>query len=72
MENDNLPVSQGQPADARARTDGPTKVCLLTIGGEVYAVDLRNVREVFEVDVITPVPGLSQTRALAVLRLPVA
>lgn len=58
MENANLPVSQGQPTEARGRADGPTKVCLLTIGGEVYAVDLRNVREVFEVDVITPVPGM--------------
>ena len=58
MENINLPVSQGQPAEARARVDSQTKVCLLTIGGEVYAVDLRHVREVFEVDVITPVPGM--------------
>lgn len=58
MENVNLPVSQGQPAEARGRADSPTKVCLLTIGGEVYAVDLRHVREVFEVDVITPVPGV--------------
>jgi purine-binding chemotaxis protein CheW len=57
MENVNLPVSQDQPAEARGR-DSQTKVCLLTIGGEVYAVDLRNVREVFEVDAITPVPGM--------------
>jgi len=58
MENINLPVSQGQPAEARRRADSQTKVCLLTLGGEVYAVDLRHVREVFEVDVITPVPGM--------------
>jgi len=58
MENINLPVSQGQPAEARGRADSQTKVCLLTLGGEVYAVDLRHVREVFEVDVITPVPGM--------------
>jgi purine-binding chemotaxis protein CheW len=58
MENSNLPVSQGQPAESRSRADSQTKVCLLTIGGEVYAVDLRHVREVFEVDVITPVPGM--------------
>ncbi len=58
MENVNLPVTQGQPAEARGRAGSQTKVCLLTIGGEVYAVDLRNVREVFEVDVITPVPGM--------------
>ncbi|HYM38023.1 MAG TPA: chemotaxis protein CheW [Nitrospiraceae bacterium] len=58
MENINLPVSQGQPAETRGRADSSTKVCLLTIGGDVYAVDLRNVREAFEVDVITPVPGM--------------
>jgi purine-binding chemotaxis protein CheW len=58
MENSNLPVAQGQPAEARGRADSQSKVCLLTIGGEVYAVDLRHVREVFEVDVITPVPGM--------------
>jgi purine-binding chemotaxis protein CheW len=58
MENINLPVSQGQPAESRGRADNQIKVCLLTIGGEVYAVDLRHVREVFEVDVITPVPGM--------------
>lgn len=58
MENVNLPVTQGQPAEAGGRAGSQTKVCLLTIGGEVYAVDLRNVREVFEVDVITPVPGM--------------
>jgi purine-binding chemotaxis protein CheW len=59
MDNDaTLPVSQGPTAEARGRTDSQTKVCLLTIGGEVYAVDLRHVREVFEVDMITPVPGM--------------
>jgi len=58
MENVNLPVAQGQTAAAGGRAGSQTKVCLLTIGGEVYAVDLRNVREVFEVDVITPVPGM--------------
>ena len=58
MADVNLPVSDGQPVEARGRADSQTKVCLLTIGGEVYAVDLRNVREVFEVDAITPVPGM--------------
>lgn len=58
MDDSNLPVTQVQPADAGKRAETQTKVCLLTIGGEVYAVDLRNVREVFEVDVVTPVPGM--------------
>lgn len=58
MENINLPVSQGQPAASRGRAGSLSRVCLLTLGGEIYAVDLRHVREVFEVDVITPVPGM--------------
>jgi purine-binding chemotaxis protein CheW len=58
MDQPNLPVTQVQPSAAGGRAETQTKVCLLTIGGEVYAVDLRNVREVFEVDVVTPVPGM--------------
>ncbi len=58
MENISAPVPQGQPAESRGRAGTSTRVCLLTLGGDVYAVDLRNVREVFEVDAITPVPGM--------------
>ena len=36
----------------------PTRVCLISIADELFAIDLRNVREVFEVDTITPVPGM--------------
>ena len=41
-----------------APSGGSWKVCLVTIGGELFGVDLRQVREVFEVDSITPVPGM--------------
>jgi purine-binding chemotaxis protein CheW len=34
------------------------RACLLTIGGQPYAVDLRHVREVIPVECITPVPGM--------------
>ncbi len=34
------------------------RICLLSLAGECFAVDLRNVREVFEVDGVTPVPGM--------------
>jgi purine-binding chemotaxis protein CheW len=33
-------------------------MCLLTLGGESFAVDLRHVREVFEVESVTVVPGM--------------
>ncbi len=58
MENISATVPQGQPSESRGRAEATTRVCLLTLGGDVYAVDLRNVREVFEVDAITPVPGV--------------
>ncbi len=58
MENISAPAPQDQPSESRRRAEATTRVCLLTLGGDVYAVDLRNVREVFEVDAITPVPGM--------------
>jgi purine-binding chemotaxis protein CheW len=58
MENRTLPVSQSQSAEPRGVAQGSLRVCLLMLGGELYAVDLRHVREVFEVETITPVPGM--------------
>ena len=37
----------------------PSRICLVTLGGELFAIDLRHVREVFELESITPVPGIS-------------
>jgi len=33
-------------------------MCLMSLGGELFAVDLRHVREVFELESVTPVPGM--------------
>jgi purine-binding chemotaxis protein CheW len=33
-------------------------VCVLTLGGEAFAMDLRHVTEVFEVESVTVVPGM--------------
>lgn len=41
-----------------SKTAAPSRVCLMTMGGELFAVDLRYVREVFELESITPVPGM--------------
>ncbi len=30
----------------------------MTLGGELFAIDLRHVREVFELESVTPVPGM--------------
>jgi purine-binding chemotaxis protein CheW len=37
---------------------GPSRVCLVTLGGEPFAIDLSHVREVFKLESITPVPGM--------------
>lgn len=44
-----------------AKTAIPSRICLVTLGGELFAIDLRHVREVFELESVTPVPGLSST-----------
>ncbi len=33
-------------------------MCVLTLGGEAFAIDLRHVAEVFEVESVTTVPGM--------------
>jgi purine-binding chemotaxis protein CheW len=33
-------------------------MCLITLGGELFALDLRDISEVFEVEAVTPVPGM--------------
>lgn len=49
-------VSDGE-SDHNTPT-GSWKACLVTLGGEPFAIDLRQVQEVFELDTITPVPGM--------------
>ncbi len=46
---------QAESATAAAR---PARVCLLSLADESFVIDLRYVREVFEVKSITPVPGV--------------
>jgi len=38
-----------------------SRMCLITLGGELFAMDLGDVSEVFEVDSITSVPGAPST-----------
>ncbi len=56
-----LPQAPGTPGASRssgASTDGPLRMCLLTLGGELFAIDLRHVSEVFEVESVTAVPSM--------------
>ena len=38
--------------------DSSVRMCLMSMGGELFGVDLRSIREVFEVESVTPVPGM--------------
>ena len=44
-------LEQAKPTELR-------RVCLVVLGGESFAIDLRQVREVFELESMTPVPGM--------------
>src|SRR5688500_10835871 len=39
-------------------TEGALRMCVLSLGDELFAVYLRNSREVFEVESLTTVPGM--------------
>ncbi|MCC6139857.1 MAG: purine-binding chemotaxis protein CheW [Nitrospira sp.] len=43
------------------KAPAPSRICLVTLGGELFAIDLRHVREVFELETMTPVPGVPST-----------
>ena len=51
------------PSPERMEGATATRVCLISLSGELFAIDLRHIREVFEVESVTSVPGMP--RALA-------
>ncbi|MBI3357794.1 MAG: purine-binding chemotaxis protein CheW [Nitrospirae bacterium] len=52
------PQSNAHSEPNQLQSAGLSRICLITLGGESYAIDLRHVREVFELESITPVPGM--------------
>ncbi len=46
------------PAPEQARSAVAARICLISLGGELFAIDLRYIREVFELESVTPVPGM--------------
>ena len=42
----------------QVKSAAPSRICLIALGGEFFAIDLRHVREVFELESVTPVPGM--------------
>lgn len=53
-----LPQLTSDVESAQIEGTGSWRVCLVVVGGESFAIDLRQVREVFEIESITPVPGM--------------
>jgi purine-binding chemotaxis protein CheW len=49
--------AKGKQAESATAATRPTRVCLMSLADESFVIDLRYVREVFEVTSITPVPG---------------
>ncbi len=45
-------------ASASPHAGFPSRVCLITLSSSLFAIDLQNIREVFPVDSVTPVPGM--------------
>lgn len=52
------PQSGAPPGPDHVRSAVHLRICLIALGGEFFAIDLRHVREVFELESITPVPGM--------------
>ncbi len=52
------PGSPHTPSTSAVVTEGSLRVCVLALGGELFAVDLRHISEVFEVESVTEVPGM--------------
>jgi purine-binding chemotaxis protein CheW len=52
------PAASGQGNAAPAAGTGTIRAAIVKLGGELFTIDLQNVREVFVVESITPVPGM--------------
>jgi len=53
-----LPQLTSDVQTEQTKASGVLRVCLIVIGGELFAIDLCQVREVFELESVTPVPGM--------------
>jgi len=53
-----LPQLHSDSVLEQTKSTESLRVCLIALGKETFAIDLRQVREVFEPESITPVPGM--------------
>jgi len=47
-----------EPARTQATGSSTIRAAIISMGGELFTIDLKSVREVFVVESITPVPGM--------------
>ncbi len=50
-------VSSG-PVQSQATGSSTMRAAIISLGGELFTIDLKSVREVFVIESITPVPGM--------------
>jgi purine-binding chemotaxis protein CheW len=55
---DDLPQLHSDSIPTQTQSNESLKVCLVALGEEAFAVDLRQVVEVFELESITSIPGM--------------
>lgn len=55
---DELPRLHSDSVLVQTQSTESLRVCLVTLGGQPFAIDIRQVIEVFEPESITPVPGM--------------
>src|SRR6185295_18152288 len=55
-----LPIwgSSSGSGEAKAAGSSTLRAAIISLGGELFTIDLKSVREVFVVESITPVPGM--------------
>ncbi|HTL60843.1 MAG TPA: chemotaxis protein CheW [Nitrospira sp.] len=58
IQNADAAPAAGQASAAPAGGSGTMRAAIVSLGGELFTIDLQNVREVFVVESITPVPGM--------------
>ena len=53
-----LPQLNTDLVQSQERSAGLLRICKISIGGELFAIDIRQVQEVFGLESMTPVPGM--------------
>ena len=51
-------ISSPEPAQIQAPGSSTMRAAIISLGGELFTIDLKSVREVFVIESITPVPGM--------------